>query len=183
MLGGHQHVAFAQEVEGPAAGHAVDGPDHRLPEVIGLGPEPVARVVVHEVVGRPIQGGGVVQRSERLVAVDAGTERLIAGPGKNYYSDVVVGPDRLPQGLAVTLHAGGEGVVGLGPVKHHGGHVVVDRHQQRVEGVWGLVPLTHVPETSAGPVRPRSQSVGTVPAHDGFTSGCRSGTGLSSIRL
>ena len=48
VLGRHDDVHLAQHVEGPAAGHAVDGGHHRLPQVVGLGPDVLTGVIEHE---------------------------------------------------------------------------------------------------------------------------------------
>ena len=57
--------------------------------------------------------------------------------------DVVVAPQCFPQGPAFALHPGREGVVGVGPVQGHRGHVIGDLNQQRVE----LVGAAHPTET------------------------------------
>ena len=48
VLGGDDEVDLAEHVEGAAAGDAVDGRDHRLPQVVALRPEVLAGVVEHE---------------------------------------------------------------------------------------------------------------------------------------
>ena len=90
MLSGDQDVALAEKVEGATAGHAVYGGDHRLPEVVGLRAQPVAGIVVHEVVGRAVQRRRVVQGGKRLVAVNAHAKGLFAGPGQDDDVNLVV---------------------------------------------------------------------------------------------
>ena len=101
VLGGDDELDLAEHVEGAAAGHAVHGRDHRLPEVAALRADVVAGVVEHErrAAGADDVGvGGVVALVAHLLhAVDAGAERLLAGAGEDDAAHVVVAAQAAPQ--------------------------------------------------------------------------------------
>ena len=64
VLGGDDDVDLAEQVEGAAAGHAVHGGHHRLPALVGPGPEAAAGVDVGERVERVLDAA-LVGRAPR----------------------------------------------------------------------------------------------------------------------
>ena len=111
VVGGDDEVHLAEDVEGPAAGHPVDRGDDRLPEVVRLRADALARVV--EVPGRVVAGElpgrQVLDRADAL-AVEPGRECLVARAGEHDAADVVVGAEPEPQLAQLPLHGGVEGV-------------------------------------------------------------------------
>jgi hypothetical protein len=99
LLGGDDEVDFAEKVEGAAAGHTVDRPDDRLPQVARLRAEVLSWIVEHErglsrtdvdrlaVFSQCVVAGAA---TERFVTVDARAERLVAGTGQYHHADVIV---------------------------------------------------------------------------------------------
>ena len=87
VLGGNDELDLAEHVESAAAGDAVHGRDHRLPEIGALRADVVAGVVEHEgrAAGADDVGIGAVVTlvAHLLHAVDAGAERLLAGAGQD----------------------------------------------------------------------------------------------------
>jgi hypothetical protein len=128
VLGGDDDVGLAEHVERPTARHAVDRGDDRLPEVVGLGVDVVAGVVVHERRRHPaglVGGARIVEvLGDGLGPVDAGAERLLPGAGEDHAADVVVAAQGGPQVPHLVLHLHVERVVHLGSVQRDDGNVI-----------------------------------------------------------
>ena len=118
VLGRYQDVAFAEQIESPAAGHAVHSGYHRLPEVALLRAEVVARVVEH------VRVGGVehvllvfAEVGHGFLSVDSCAEGFVARAGEHHSVDFVLCSQRPPDISQLCLHLLVEGVVDLGAVQ------------------------------------------------------------------
>src|SRR5262249_29358508 len=128
VLGGDDELDLAQHVEGAAARDAVDGRDHGLPQVGALGTDVVAGIVEHErraAGSDPVGIGRVAATATHLLhAVDAGAERLLARPGQDDATHVVMAPEAAPQRVELALHERVERVEAVRPVERDPGDAV-----------------------------------------------------------
>ena len=135
VLRGDHDVGLAQEVEGTAAGHAVDRRHDRLPQVVLFRVDAAARVVVlerggHEargVLALPLVGAHVLEVAllDALVPVDARAEGLVPGSGQDDGPHRIVSAQGPPELAQLFLHLLVEGVVHLGPIERDDGDAVV----------------------------------------------------------
>ena len=93
MFGGDDEVHLAEDVERPPTGHAVDGGDDRLPQVVGLGADALAGIieVPRRVVAGELARREVIEGPDAL-AVESGAEGLLTTAGEHHAADVVVLP-------------------------------------------------------------------------------------------
>ncbi len=113
---GDEEVALREQIEGPAAGHAVHGGDDRFPQVVGLGPDAQERIVLH--VGR-------VRLRHHGVPVDPRAEGPRPGAGEHEGTHGVVEPERPPGVAEFACRPQVEGIEPVGPVKGDDGDATV----------------------------------------------------------
>ena len=122
VFGGDDEFAFTECVERAATAHAVDRCDDGLPQVGLLRAELQHRIVHHE-----WRVGLTVVHGE--IAVDAGTERFVAGTGENDNLDGVVVTDLFVKVLEFRDEREVAGVVLIGPIQRDDADTVSDVEQ------------------------------------------------------